>query len=185
MNRHTEDPFLCNDCQKLGYCRVKAIQAAMDQFHMRQHSTMESPILSDDPEPTPTFREFVAVHRPDLSRLLPRHVDTSFETNAAKKPTLAELRARIAARKQAATPDAAKQEDALSTNQADRTEQQHENGDKLIPANGPTSTPSSFPFTVARRPGKPTIPLKPNLVRLGHKPVKHRRTLSGQREIGK
>jgi hypothetical protein len=180
MSTFTEAPFLCNDCQKLGYCRRRAMQAAMDKFTMRRQSTMESPILSDDPEPVPTFREFVAVHRPDLARMLPRHEDAHAGDSAAKKPTLAELRAKIAARKMSPAKNAAKQEDGLSTDQVDRTEQQHGNGDQCIPANSPASTPGSLPFSIARSSCKPTAPL--NLVRLGHTPEKHQRTLQRQRE---
>jgi hypothetical protein len=180
MSKFSKDPFLCNDCQKLGYCRVRAKQAAMDAFTMRRQSTLESPILSDDPEPVPSFREYVAVHRPDLAKMLPKQDDAPAEDSAAKKPTLAELRARIAARKMTSIPEAPKPEGELSTDQVDRTEQQHGNGDQCIPANSPASTPGSLPFSIARSSCKPTAPL--NLVRLGHTPEKHQRTLQRQRE---
>jgi hypothetical protein len=99
MNIHGEDPFLCKDCQKLGYCRVRSIERAIEQRLMYERGTMQSPILSADPEPVPTFREFVSVHRPDLSRLLPHQEEARPEAGASKGPSLGALRAMIAARK--------------------------------------------------------------------------------------
>ncbi len=182
MNRHMEDPFLCNDCQKLGYCRVRAIQSAIERRLMYERSTMESPILSPDPEPVPTFSEFVAVHRPDLSRLLPSRAETSPDTGAAKTPTLAELRARIAARKLTST--ASKPIAEASNDEAGKTDAQHGTGNLFFPANTPASILESFAFNRAMLTCKPTPPSKPDLVRLGQKPVKHQRILTRQIKYG-
>jgi citrate synthase len=114
MNRFSEDPNLCSACQKLGYCAVKAMQAeaaqrkameAAEHFQWQQQTSFQSPMLSADPEPMPSFREFVAVHRPDLSKFLPREANGESARTPEARPSLAALRARIAARKSPAIPE--------------------------------------------------------------------------------
>jgi hypothetical protein len=114
MSRFSEDPFLCKDCQKLGYCRLRAMQAEAErramqeksaELNFRRQTSFQYPMLSADPEPMPTFREFVAVHRPDLSKHLPQPANTQPSTALDKRPSLGELRARIAERRLSAAPE--------------------------------------------------------------------------------
>jgi hypothetical protein len=158
MNRFSEDPFLCKDCQKLGYCRLRAMQAEAErramqeksaELNFRRQTSFQYPMLSADLEPMPTFREFVAVHRPDLSKHLPSTGDTASGDSAAKRPSLAELRASIAARKLLANTEGPKQEQALPIEQVDVTEQAAAPGAPSMPAL--VATPASAPVRLLKR----------------------------------
>jgi hypothetical protein len=84
--------------------KATASMRAAELLEWQRQTSFQSPMLSADPEPKPSFREFVAVHRPDLSKYLPRLDNAKADLKSASTPSLAELRARIAARKLPSTP---------------------------------------------------------------------------------
>jgi hypothetical protein len=185
MNRYTEDPFLCKDCQKLGYCRLRAMQAEAKrrammeksaELNFRRQTSFQFPMLSADPEPMPTFREFVAVHRPDLSKHLSQPATTQSSTSLDKRPSLGELRASIAARKSASIPMAPAVEQQLNI-EPDITAEIAQTTRAL---SIPETVPSAIPAPVALfkhnavSPRNRVTRLKPGLLYLGEKPVKHK-----------
>ena len=105
MASFNEDPFLCDKCQSLGYCRVRAIQRQVDRLWSAQSQVGPTHMRQPNAGPVITLRQFVAEHHPELSRLLPRPADASTDSSPAKRPTLGELRAIIAARKANALPE--------------------------------------------------------------------------------
>jgi hypothetical protein len=184
MSRFSEDPFLCKDCQKLGYCRLRAMQAEAErramqeksaELNFRRQTSFQFPMLSADPEPMPTLREFVAVHRPDLSKHLPKPAEAETGINASKRPSLAELRARIAARKTASISVAPAAEQQLNIEAEITAEIAQITGALSIPETVPSAMPA--PVALFKRNAvwqrNRVTRLKPGLLYLGEKPVKH------------
>lgn len=107
MTNNIDDPFeLCHECRTLGHCKLRALRALANHAQAPARYKKPSPPPEPYTGPVYTLREFVAEHRPELTRLLPRVEDDKPDTITSSRPTLGQLQKIIAARKVATAPEA-------------------------------------------------------------------------------
>ena len=160
MTNNLDDPFeLCHECRTLGHCRLRAPQALAKYAQAPARYVKPSPPPEPYAGPVYTLREFVAEHRPELTKLLPRMQDDKPDSSVSSRPTLGQLQKMIAARKTATAPETP------------------------APVMESVPAPVAIQETIKKAPLKKPSHARLRLVQLGAKPGKHQRSMTVQRRI--